>query len=55
VFGFLEGIGCANSKERKKGREGIWVLFLGKEEEGGLGVAAAWVGWGGERQRKEER
>jgi hypothetical protein len=30
VFGFLEGIGCANSKERKKEREGIWVLFLGK-------------------------
>jgi len=55
VFGFLEGIGCANSKERKEGREGIWVLFLGKRRRRRRRrrrreiwelLRRWWVGWG---------
>ncbi len=44
-------------KERKEGRKGGDLGFVSRkeEEEGDLGVAAAWVGWGRERQRKEER
>jgi hypothetical protein len=44
---------------RKKGREGIWVLFLGKRRRRRRRreiwelLRRGWVG--GERQRKEER
>jgi hypothetical protein len=44
--------------QRKKERKGGDLGFVSRkeeEEEGDLGVAAAWVGLGGGRQRKEER
>jgi hypothetical protein len=45
--------------QRKKGRKGGDLSFVSRkeeeEEEGELGVAAAWVGWGGGRPRTSDR
>jgi len=57
VFGFWKELVVRIPKKERKGGDLGFVSWK-EEEEGDLGVAAAWVGcWGGGggRQRKEER